>query len=83
MYPGIWSFQLALRSKGLGSSMCAYHLPAREAEVAELLGIPDDVAQISLLAVAYTTQRDFSPATRRPAREILSFDRWDRSAWIG
>ncbi|MFC3454619.1 hypothetical protein [Amycolatopsis speibonae] len=51
-YPGIWSFQLALRSKGLGSSMCAYHLPTREAEVAEPLGIPGDVAQINLLAVA-------------------------------
>ncbi|AGM09930.1 nitroreductase [Amycolatopsis sp. WAC 04169] len=80
VYPAIWSFQLALRSKGLGSSMCAYHLPAREAEVAKLLGIPEDVAQISLLAVAHTTQRDFSPAARRPAGEILSFDRWARSA---
>lgn len=80
VYPAIWSFQLALRSKGLGSSMCAYHLPAREAEVAELLGIPGDVAQISLLAVAHTTQRDFSPAVRRPAGEILSFDRWGPAA---
>jgi nitroreductase len=80
VYPAIWSFQLALRSKGLGSSMCAYHLAAHEAEVAGLLGIPEDVTQISLLAVAYTTQRDFRPAKRRPVEEIMSFDGWEWSA---
>lgn len=76
IYPSIWSFQLALRAHGLGSSLCSYHLGGREAEVARILGIPDDVAQIGLLAVAYSTQREFSPASRPPVGEVLSFDGW-------
>jgi nitroreductase len=82
-YPAIWSFQLALRARGLGSSICGYHLQDHEADVAALLGIPADVTQISLLAVAYTTQRDFRPATRPAVRDITYFDAWERSASLG
>jgi nitroreductase len=81
-YPAIWSFQLALRARGLGSSICAYHLQDHEAEVAELLGIPDDVTQISLLAVAHTTQRDFRPAARPPVETITYLDAWERAAAV-
>ncbi|MEU4519016.1 nitroreductase family protein [Amycolatopsis sp. NPDC024027] len=76
-YPAIWSFQLALRARGLGSSICGYHLQNHEPEVAKLLGIPDDVMQISLLAVAYTTQRDFRPAARPDIEDITYLDTWD------
>jgi nitroreductase len=82
-YPAIWSFQLALRDRGLGSSFCGYHLQDHEADVAALLGIPGDVMQISLLAVAHTTQRDFRPAARPSVRDITYFDAWDRSASLG
>ncbi len=75
-YPAIWSFQLALRARGLGSSICGYHLQDHEADVAKLLGIPDDVTQISLLAVAYTTQRDFRPAARPDIEDITYLDTW-------
>ncbi|MFI5584332.1 nitroreductase family protein [Amycolatopsis sp. NPDC051758] len=82
-YPAIWSFQLALRDRGLGSSICGYHLQDHEADVAALLGIPGDVLQISLLAVAHTTQRDFRPAVRPAVRDITYFDAWERSASLG
>jgi nitroreductase len=75
-YPALWSLQLALRSRGLGSSLIGYHLAGREQEVAEILGIPDDVTQISLLAVAYTTTDTFRPAARPPVEEITYHDRW-------
>ncbi len=39
--PAVWSFALALRSRGLGSVWTTLHL-AHETEVAELLGIPHD-----------------------------------------
>ena len=39
MMPAVWSFALALRSRGLGSVWTTLHL-AHEREVAELLGIP-------------------------------------------
>ncbi|MFB9927187.1 nitroreductase family protein [Amycolatopsis halotolerans] len=76
IYPAIWSFQLALRTHGLASSLCSYHLGGREADVARILGIPEDVTQIGLLAVAYSAQQEFSPAVRPPVGDILSFDGW-------
>ncbi|MYW89876.1 nitroreductase family protein [Amycolatopsis rubida] len=76
IYPAIWSFQLALRAHGLASSLCSYHLGGREADVARILGLPEDVAQIGLLAVAYSAQQEFSPAARPEVADILSFDGW-------
>src|SRR6185312_4646510 len=43
-----WSFQLALRARGLGSTWTTLHL-RHAAEVAELLGIPDGITQVSLI----------------------------------
>ena len=41
IFPAVWNLQLALRSRGLGSTLTSYHLE-REAEAAKILGIPDD-----------------------------------------
>ena len=73
--PAAWSFQLALRSRGLGSVWTTLHL-GREREAAELLGIPEDVTQVSLIPVAYTLGTDFKRAARPPVSEVVSWDRW-------
>ena len=73
--PAVWSFQLALRSRGLGSCFTTLHL-AHEAEAAALLGIPDDVTQVALLPVAYTTGDDFAPADRAPVETVTYWNRW-------
>ena len=73
--PAMWSFQLALRSRGLGTCFTTLHLE-REAEVRSLLGIPDNVTQAGLLPVAYTIGTDFKPARRRPVEEIAYLDTW-------
>ena len=73
--PAVWSFQLALRSRGLGSALTTLHLDY-EREIGELLGIPDTVTQAALLPVAYTKGTDFQPAARRPAAEVTYFDQW-------
>jgi len=67
--PAMWSFQLALRSRGLGSVYTTLHL-AYEQEAAELLGIPPHMTQAGLLPVAYTKGTDFKPAVRAPVEEI-------------
>ncbi len=77
--PAIWSFQLALRSRGLGSTFTTAHLRA-ESEMADLLGIPDGVSQIALVPVAYTIGTDFKPASRKPVAEVTYHDRWG-SPW--
>ncbi len=71
--PAMWSFQLALRSRGLGSCYTTLHLGA-EAEAAELLGIPEHMSQAGLLPVAYTKGTDFKAASRAPVEEITYLD---------
>jgi nitroreductase len=75
IFPAVWNFQLALRSRGLGSTLTTYHL-SREAEAAEILGIPDGHTQAGLLPVAYTTVPDFKAAARNPLSEVAFLDRW-------
>lgn len=71
--PAIWSFQLALRSRGLGSCYTTLHL-GMEDEAAELLGIPPHMTQAALLPVAYTKGTDFKVAKRPPVSEITYLD---------
>jgi nitroreductase len=73
--PAVWSFQLALRSRGLGTCFTTLHL-AYESEAAELLGIPGDITQVGLLPVAYTKGTDFRPAERGPVERITYWDSW-------
>jgi nitroreductase len=70
-----WSFQLALRARGLGSTWTTLHLH-RAKETAELLGIPAGVTQVSLIPVAYTKGLDFKPAKRPPVEEITHWNGW-------
>jgi len=76
IYPAVWSFQLALRSRGLGSTLTTLHL-RYAAEAAALLDLPDDLMQVALLPVAYTKGTDFRRAARPPAEEIIRWNRWE------
>ena len=77
--PAAWSFLLALRARGLGSVWTTLHL-FKETDVAEALGMPEDVTQVALFPVAYTVGTEFKPAKRPPAEEITYFDTWGSSA---
>jgi nitroreductase len=74
--PAAWSFMLAARSRGLGSSLTSFHL-FFEQEAAEVLGIPyEEVMQAGLIPVAYTLGTEFKPAARKPLESVLHWDRW-------
>jgi nitroreductase len=75
IFPAVWSFQLALRSRGLGSVLTTLHL-VYEQDAAKLLGIPDNVLQVALLPVGYTKGGDFKRATRPPVSNITHWNRW-------
>jgi nitroreductase/ketosteroid isomerase-like protein len=78
--PTLWSFMLALRSRGLGSAWTTLTL-LREREVADLLGIPyDQWMQVGLFPVAYTIGTDFRITPRRPGAEVI---RWNAYASDG
>ncbi|MDP9219920.1 MAG: nitroreductase family protein [Actinomycetota bacterium] len=75
LLPAAWSYMLAARARGLGTAWTTLHLDY-EAEVAELLGLPDNVYQGALIPTAYYTGDTFRPARRQPLDEILHLDRW-------
>ena len=61
---------LAARGLGLGTRLTTTHL-RREAEIKELLGIPEHVETVALTPLGYPRGR-FGPADRRPAAEVTS-----------
>lgn len=73
--PAAWSFMVALRSRGLGSTWTSLHL-AQQQKVAELLAIPKGVTQTVLFPVAYTKDAVLKPAKRKPAVEVSFINRW-------
>jgi nitroreductase len=74
--PAVWSFMLALRSRGLGSAWTTIHL-LREREMAELLGIPYEThLQAGLFPIAYTIGTEFRRAARLPVGEVIRYNGW-------
>jgi nitroreductase len=74
--PAVWSLFLALRVRGLGSAWTTAHI-LREQEMADLLGIPmDQYTQVGLFPIAYTIGTDFHTASRKPVKEVVSWNRF-------
>lgn len=78
LLPAVWSFMLALRSRGLGSAWTTLHLVGEgEKQAAEVLGIPfEDYAQGGLFPIAYTIGTEFKKAKRLPAEQFTHWDSW-------
>src|ERR1700712_1842007 len=78
LLPAVWSFMLALRSRGLGSAWTTLHLVGDgERQVADILGIPfERYSQGGLFPIAYTKGTDFKPAKRLPAEQLTHWDSW-------
>ena len=74
--PGVWSFMLAGRERGLGTAFTTLHL-VHEEEAAGVLDIPfAEVTQVALITVGYTKGTAFKPATRAPLDEVLHWNGW-------
>jgi nitroreductase len=70
-----WSFCLALRARGLGTTWVTAGLQDTAAFKA-ILGIPEHMTEIAVFPVAWTKGTDFKRAPREPARAITYFDRF-------
>lgn len=75
LLPAAWSYMLAARTRGLGTAWTTLHL-AHEREVAEVLGLPEQVYQGALIPTAHTVGTTFRPAKRKPLEKVLHIDRW-------
>ena len=76
LHPAVWSFCLAARARGLGTSWTSLHLMFEE-EAANVLGIPfAEIAQGALIPVAFTKGTDFKPGPRQDLDSIIHVDVW-------
>lgn len=74
--PAMWSFMLAARARGLGTSWTTVHL-MMEQQVADILGIPfDTVQQVCLSPLAFTKGTDFKPASRPEPDSVIHWNGW-------
>jgi nitroreductase len=78
LLPAVWSFCLALRSRGLGSCWTTLHLAGEgERKAAEILEIPNErYRQAGMFPIAYTKGTDFKRAKRLRAEELTHWDTW-------
>jgi nitroreductase len=73
--PAVWSFMLAARERGLGTCWTTLHL-MHEKAIADILGIPDDYAQVALIPVAHSVGTDFKIAPRKSLDGVLHMNGW-------
>ena len=74
VYPGVQNLFLAARALGLGTTLTTVH-KFREAEVREILGIPEDVNTWALIPVGYPLG-NWGEAKRRPVADVTYWDDW-------
>ena len=71
-----WSFMLAARARGLGTTWTTLHLLFEE-EAATILDIPySEVNQAGMIPVAYTRGTRFRPAQRAPLETVVHWEGW-------
>jgi len=76
VYPIVQNFMLALRDQGVASALTTL-LCAREPEVRDLLGIPEDYATACHIAVGYPARSFPRHLSRRPVEELAFWQRFD------
>ena len=73
--PATWNFMLAARERSLGTCWTTLHITC-EKEVAGLLDIPEDHAQVALIPIAYTVGTEFKPGPRKSLDGVLHVNNW-------
>jgi nitroreductase len=73
--PAAWSFMLAARSRGLATCWSNFHMFDLE-EANRVVGIPDGVMQVALIATGYSIGRDYKPAPRRALDSLVHWNTW-------
>lgn len=74
--PGMWSFMLAARLRGLGTCWTTVGLFEEEATAAALGIDPAEVTIGAISPVAYTEGTEFKPALRPDPDEVIHWDQW-------
>ncbi|MCX2979629.1 nitroreductase family protein [Halieaceae bacterium IMCC14734] len=76
--PAAWSLMLALRARGIGATWTSL-LASRQAEVAEILDIPNGVMQMVMLPVGYLKQATLRRASRKPPQQVTYWESYGQT----
>src|SRR5437660_1185674 len=74
IFPAVQNLMLAARALGLGTTLTTLH-KHHDADVKELLGIPDGVETMALIPMGWSTG-NFGTGPRRPVEEVTHWDAW-------
>jgi nitroreductase len=77
IYPAVQNLMLAARELGIGTCLTTIH-KFRDAQVKELLGIPEQVETAALIPLGYPRGRFARPA-RKPVHEVAYADAWGQA----
>ncbi len=77
IYPAVQNLMLAARALGLGTTLTTLHR-AHEAEVRQLLGIPDGVDTMALIPVGWPRGK-FGSGQRMPAERAVFWEKWGQA----
>lgn len=72
IYPAVWSLQVALRSRGLGSCLTTVGL-AGAADIGRVLDVSEEWTLAALVAVGHVTGESFAPAARVDLDEVVTW----------
>ena len=74
IYPAVQNLMLAARAIGLGTTLTTLHR-LHEAEVKELLGIPENVETMAMIPVGWPRGK-FGTPSRMPPEKIVYWEKW-------
>lgn len=77
VWPAVQNLMLAARGLGLGTTLTTVHR-LQEADVKELLGVPEKYTTIAMIPVGYPLG-NWGEATRRPVVEIAYWGGWKQA----
>ena len=78
VFPAVQNLLLAARALGLGATLTTVYRP-HDAELKQLLGIPDGVETMALIPIGYP-QGKFGPTMRIPAQNVTYWEKWGQTA---
>jgi nitroreductase len=74
IFPAVQNLMLAARALGLGTTLTTLH-KHHDADVKELLGIPDGVETMAMIPLGWPTGK-FGTGPRRPVEAVTHWDAW-------
>jgi nitroreductase len=75
VYPFVQNLLLALRAEGLGAAMTTLLVPA-EAQVRQLLGVPEEIALAAHIGVGYRVEEWPKRLSRKPIEDFTFAERY-------